>query len=284
VLSKHKFPATLIFLTVAGEEQGLTGARHFAKMAKEQNWNLAGVLNNDIVGGNKSKDQDASVVRVFSEGIPLAATLDEVRRIRALGAESDSPSREVARYVREVGRKYLSSGPGGFQAKLVFRPDRYLRGGDHTAFNENGFAAVRFTEYREDYNRQHQNVRVENGIEYGDLPKFVDHEYVANVARLNAATLASVASAPAPPANVKLQTKQLENDSTLVWEPSPDGKSVSYEVVWRPTTAAEWENAEPLTTKTQVTVKRSKDNVIFAVRSVDRHGNRSLPAMPTPER
>jgi hypothetical protein len=292
VLSKHRFPATLIFMAVAGEEQGLVGSRHFAKMAREQGWNIAGVLNNDIVGGNKSKDQDPSIVRVFSEGIPLNATFDEVKRIRALGAENDSPSRQIARYVREIGKKYLASGPGDFQAKLVFRPDRYLRGGDHTAFNENGFPAVRFTEYREDYNRQHQNVRVENGIEYGDLPKFVDYEYVANVARLNASTLASLAAAPAPPANVRLLTKQLENDSTLVWEPSPDGtgnpdgayKKISYEVVWRPPAAAEWENAEPLTRNTQATIKRSKDNVIFAVRAVDSKGNRSLPAMPTPER
>jgi hypothetical protein len=286
VLSKHKFPATLIFLTVAGEEQGLTGARHFAKMAKEQGWNISGVLNNDIVGGNKSKEQDASIVRVFSEGIPLTATLEEVKRIRALGAESDSPSRQVARSVREVGKKYLSSAPGDFQAKLIFRPDRYLRGGDHTAFNENGFAAVRFSEYREDYNRQHQNVRTENGIEYGDLPKFVDYEYVANVARLNAATLAALASAPAPPANVRLLTKQLENDSTLVWEPAPEdaGRNVSYEVLWRATTAPEWENAEPLTKNTRATIKRSKDNVIFGVRAVDKQGNRSLPVLPTPER
>jgi hypothetical protein len=283
VLSKRKFPATLIFLAVAGEEQGLNGSREFAKMAKEQGWQIAGVLNNDIVGGNKSKEQDPTIVRVFSEGIPITATLEEVKRIRALGAESDSPSRQLARYVRETGKKYLVTKPGDFQAKLVFRPDRFLRGGDHTGFNESGFAAVRFTEYREDYNRQHQTPRTENSIEYGDLSKFVDFEYVANVARVNAATLASLASAPAPPANVRILTKKLENDSTLVWD-APEGGATSYEVVWRPTTAAEWENAEPLTKDTQATVKRSKDNVIFAVRSVSKKGNRSLPVIPAPER
>jgi hypothetical protein len=142
---------------------------------------------------------------------------------------------------------------------------------------------VRFSEYREDYNRQHQTLRTENGIEYGDLPKYVDFEYVANVARLNAATLASLASAPAPPANVRVLTKKLENDSTLAWD-APEGGAASYEVVWRPTTAAEWENAEPLTKETQATVKRSKDNVVFAVRSVSKKGNRSLPVIPAPER
>ena len=283
VLSKHRFPATIIFLTVAGEEQGLNGSREFAKMAKAEGWNIAGVLNNDIVGGNKSKEQDPTIVRVFSEGIPVTATMDDVKRIRALGSENDSSSRQLARYVREIGKKYLPAKPGDFQPKLVFRPDRFLRGGDHTGFNEQGFAAIRFTEYREDYNRQHQTPRTENGIEYGDLPKFVDFEFVANVARLNAATLASLASAPAPPANVRILTKKLENDSTLVWD-APETGATTYEVIWRPTTAAEWENAEPLTKETQATVKRSKDNVVFAVRSVSKKGNRSLPVLPAPER
>lgn len=284
VLSKYKFPATIIFLAVAGEEQGLNGSRHFAKMAKEQGWQIEGVLNNDIVGGNKSKEQEPGIVRVFSEGIPFTASEKEARQLRALGAESDSPSRQLARYIRETARKYLPSKPGDFGPKLVFRPDRFLRGGDHTGFNEQGFAAVRFTEYREDYDRQHQTPRMENGIEYGDLPKFVDFEYVANVARLNAATLASLASAPAPPAEVKIQTKQLENDSALTWAGSPGGRATAYEVLWRPTTEPYWENVESAGTNLQMTMKRSKDNVIFAVRAVDRNGNRSLPALPTPER
>jgi hypothetical protein len=283
VLSKHKFPATLIFLAVAGEEQGLNGSRHFAKMAKEEGWQLEGVLNNDIVGGNKSKEQDPTIVRVFSEGIPFIAKEAEIRLIRATGAESDSPSRQLARYIRETARKY---GVANFQAKLVFRPDRYLRGGDHTGFNEQGFRAVRFTEYREDYNRQHQTPRTENGIEYGDLPKFVDFDYVANVARVNALTLASLASAPAPPQNVKLLTKQLENDSSLTWEAPAEGEDriAGYEVVWRTTLAPEWENAEPAGKAHEYRSKRSKDNVIFGVRSFDKKGNRSLVVMPQPER
>jgi len=280
VLSKYKFPATIIFLTVAGEEQGLYGSAHFAKMAKDKGWQIDGVLNNDIVGGVKTAGQDASIVRVFSEGVPAAATEDQLRMIRNLGGESDSASRQLARYVCETAKKYMAK--GDFGPKLVFRRDRYLRGGDHTAFNEQGFAAVRFTEYREDYNHQHQDVRTENGVEYGDLPRFVDFDYVANVARLNAATLASLASAPASPTNVTIVTEKLENDTTITWDASPDGRATSYEVVWRPTAAAEWENVETVGDVRMAVLKRSKDNVLFGVRAVDRQGHRSLPVIPMP--
>jgi hypothetical protein len=280
VLSKMKFPATIIFLTVAGEEQGLNGSSHFAKMAKQEGWDLQAVLNNDIVGGDKSAEQDHSVVRVFSEGVPAAATEQELRRIRGLGGESDSGSRELARYVAEVGRTY----DAGVNPMLVFRLDRYLRGGDHYSFNQQGFTAVRFTEFREDFHHQHQNIRTENGIEFGDVPKFVDFDYVAHVARLNAATLASLASAPAPPANVHVLTKDLENDSTLTWEASPGGLATEYEVLWRATTSPEWEHVQKFGGATRATLKLSKDNVIFAVRAVDAAGHRSLPVLPVPER
>jgi len=278
VLNKVKLPATIIFLAVAGEEQGLNGSKHFAQMAKQQGWKLEAVLNNDIVGGDRSPQQDASVVRVFSEGLPAAASESEIRRIRMLGGESDSISRELARYIADVGRSY----DAGVKPLLIFRLDRFLRGGDHYSFNQQGFAAVRFTEFREDYNHQHQNVRSENGIEYGDLPKFVDFDYVAHVARLNAATLASLASAPAPPASVKMLTKNLENDTTLTWEPSPG--AAAYEVVWRATNAADWEYVQTVSSGARATLKVSKDNVIFAVRAVDAAGHRSLPVVPEPER
>jgi hypothetical protein len=278
VLSKLKLPATIIFLTVAGEEQGLNGSAHFAKMAKDQGWNIEAALNNDIVGGDRSPQQDPGIVRVFSEGVPLAAAETEVRRIRNLGGENDSASRQLARYIAEVSRTYKTAA----KPLIVFRLDRYLRGGDHISFNEQGYSAVRFTEYREDYNHQHQNVRTENGIEYGDLPKFVNFDYVANVARVNAAALASLASAPAPPAKVRLQTKQLENDSTLTWEASPSG--ASYDVLWRDTASPEWEHAQPVGNVTHATLPLSKDNVIFAVRAVDGAGHRSLPVVPQPER
>jgi Peptidase family M28 len=276
VLSKMKFPATIVFLTVAGEEQGLNGSKHFAKMAKDEGWDLEAVLNNDIVGGDKSAEQDHAVVRVFSEGVPAAATEQELRRIRGLGGESDSGSRQLARYIDDVGRAY----DAGVKPMLVFRLDRYLRGGDHYSFLQEGFSAVRFTEYREDFHHQHQNVRTENGIEYGDTLKFVDFDYVA----LNAATLASLAAAPAPPANVHLLTKDLENDSTLTWEASPGGLEAEYEVLWRTTTSPEWEHVQNAGNTTRITMKLSKDNVIFGVRAVDRAGHRSLAVVPVPER
>lgn len=281
VLSKHKFPATIIFLTVAGEEQGLNGSKHFAEMAKQQGWNIEGVLNNDIVGGDKPfPGIHQNVVRVFSEGIPASATDTDLKLIRNLGGENDSPSRELARYVAEVYRTYHTAVP----PMLVFRLDRYLRGGDHYSFNQQGFAAVRFTEHREDFNHQHQNVRNEDGVQYGDLPKFVDFDYVAEVARLNAATLASLASAPAPPTTVHVLTKSLENDSTLTWEAPPGGRVAAYEVLWRDTSSPDWEHVQRVGNLWRTTMKISKDNVIFAVRSVDARGHRSLPVVPTPER
>jgi hypothetical protein len=282
VLSQYKFPATIVFVTVAGEEQGLYGAKHFAKMAKDQGWDVEAMLNNDIVGGDKSLGQDTSKVRVFSEGIPQAATPQELRRIRGLGEESDSPSRQVARYVDEIGKQY-AAGPK-FSPVMIFRADRYLRGGDHLAFNEQGFAAVRFTEWRENFHHQHQTLRTEGGIEYGDLPKFVDFAYVARVAKLEVATLASLASAPAPPAHVRLLTKSLDNDSQLAWDASPAGRVAYYEVVWRSTLVPNWTDSRKVVTETSVTLPVSKDNVVFGVRSVDAQGHRSLVVTPAPER
>jgi hypothetical protein len=278
VLSKARFPGTIVFMAVAGEEQGLNGSGHFARMAKSEGWDIEAVLNNDIVGGDKSAEQDHSVIRVFSEGLPLAATEKEISRIRGLGGESDSTSRQLARFIADVSRTY----DVGVKPMLVFRLDRYLRGGDHSSFNEEGFTAVRLTEYREDFHHQHQNVRVENGIQYGDLPRFVDFDYVAQVARVNAATLASLAAGPAAPSNVRLRTKDLENDSTLTWEASVG--ATDYEVLWRTTTSPEWEHAQKVGNETRATLKLSKDNVIFAVRAVDGAGHRSLPAVPVPER
>jgi len=312
VLSKLKFPATIIFLTVAGEEQGLYGSKHFAEMAKQNGWQIEAALNNDIVGGNRTPGdtlQNPHTVRVFSEGVPIAATDKDLKLIRALGGENDSPSRELARTIAEVAQAYM---PASFQPTLIFRLDRYLRGGDHISFNQQAFTAVRFTEWREDYNHQHQNIRVENGIQYGDLPRFVDFDYVANVTRLNAATLAELSSAPPPPAKVVLETKQLENVSTLTWD-TATGRAEHYEVLWRDTDATSWGHAEPVPARSctafdgqrteaagaanagtittgwggiicQATIPTSKDNVIFAVRSVDAKGHVSLPVVPEPER
>jgi hypothetical protein len=280
VLSKLKFPGTIIFLTVAGEEQGLYGSKHFAGYAKSQGWDIQAALNNDIVGGDKNAGQNPKVVRVFSESIPDGATEAQLRTIRGLGGENDSASRELARYVTQTSRAYQTE----VSPLLEFRRDRFLRGGDHISFNGEGFPAVRFTEYRENFNRQHQNVRTENGIEYGDLPKYVDYDYVANVARVNAATLASLASAPLPPQKVRIETKELVNDSTLTWEAPSDGRAAGYEVLWRATSVPDWEHSQAVGKVTRVTLPVSKDNVIFAVDSIDDAGHRSQPIVPAPER
>ncbi len=277
VLSKLKFAGTIIFLAVAGEEQGLYGSAHFAHMAHERKWNIEAALNDDIVGGNRSAQQDANTVRVFSEGLPVARNDQQLEVIRAMGAENDSTSRELARYVAETATQYALA----VRALLIFRPDRFLRGGDHLSFNEQGYAAVRFTEYREDYTRQHQTVRTEEGLEFGDLLKFVDVDYIAGVARINAATLASLASAPAPPTQVTIQASKLENDSTLEWAASAG--ATGYEVLWRATTSPVWEHTQSVAA-TRVTLPLSKDNVFFAVLALDGHGHRSLPVTPEPKR
>lgn len=306
VLSPLHLSATVVFAAVAGEEQGLYGSAHLAQFAHSEGWLLEGVLNNDIVGGDTTPGgtmQDKSAVRVFSEGIPAAASPDQIRAMAAHGGESDSPSRELARAVADAARTYFGgaakAGAGRqvrsavpFHPVLEFRPDRFLRGGDHLSFNHEGFAAVRFTEWRENFNHQHQDVRTENGLEYGDLIKFVDFNYVGQVARLNAATLATLAAGPPPPTRVMIVTSALNNDSTLRWDPpqtvEPSGPNrapaaVSYEVVWRATAMPDWEYSQA-TAANAITLAVSKDNVIFGVRSVDAGGHRSIAVIPTPER
>lgn len=292
VLSKLKFPGTIVFVAVAGEEQGLVGSAHLAKLARAEGWQLVAVLNNDIVGGNTTpgdKLQLKDRVRVFSEGIPTAASPEEIRRIRALDKESDSPSRELARIIDEVGQSYFPhTGPAGFNTFLVARPDRYLRGGDHSSFNAEGFAAVRLTEWREDYNHQHQNVVIpppgSGKPILGDLIRFVDFNYVARVARLNAATLATLAAAPGAPEKVAIDAKRLEDGTTLTWQPPAGGRVAHYEVLWRETTAPEWQYMKSIPPAGDgpmaVTLPISKDNVIFGVRSVDAAGHRSLVEVP----
>ena len=287
VLSKLHFPATLVFVAVAGEEQGLYGSAHLAKLAKAQGWDLEGVLNDDIVGGNTTPGdrlQNKNVVRVFSEGIPATAT---DKQLRMLGGESDSPSRELARAIVDVDRSYFKTNDSGaktlFHPVLIFRLDRYLRGGDHYSFNLQGFPAVRFTEWREDFHHQHQNVRVENGVQYGDLLKYVDFHYVTRVAKLNAATLATLASAPGTPTNARIVTQNLDNNTTLEWD-APAGAPVgtTYQVVWRDTSAPDWQFFYSPGAATRVTIPVSKDNVIFGIRSVNHAGQRSPAAFPFP--
>jgi hypothetical protein len=302
VLSKIKPPATIVFVAVAGEEQGLNGSRHLAKLARSEGWKLEGVLNNDIVGGNTTPGdtlQNKSLVRVFSEGIPSSATPEQARLIQSLGYESDSPSRELARTILSVSQTYhgvstvrKTNPPSYFHPVLEFRRDRFLRGGDHTSFNGEGFAAVRFTEWREDFNHQHQNLRTENGVEYGDLLKYVDFQYVAHVAALNAATLATLAYAPPALENVRVVTKNLDNNTTLEWNAADAPAGTKYEVVWREMAASDWQfftsnGVDQLSTPAggySITLPISKDNVIFGVRSVDAQGHRSPAIVPIPER
>ncbi len=304
VLSKYKFPATLVFVCVAGEEQGLNGSHHLAKLAKEEGWQLEGVLNNDIVGGDTTPGetlQDKSLVRVFSQGILPTAPIETIKRMLSTGMENDTPSRELAREILAVSRTYFPTPESKavapkpaqfkpFEPVMELRLDRYLRGGDHSAFSAEGFAAVRFTEWRENFNHQHQHVRTENGIEYGDLLKFDDFEYIAQVARLNMATLATLASSPGVPQNVRIVTTNLDNNSILKWDPPlAAAGSIHYQVVWRETTASDWQYAtDPAkygatVTNNSVTLPVSKDNVFFGIRACDSEGHCGQAVSPVAE-
>jgi len=306
-----KLTGTMVFVAVAGEEQGLYGSAHLAKLAKEEGWPLEAVLNNDIVGGDTTPisagqgavGQDKDVVRVFSESVAASATPEVQRMTLALGAENDSPSRELARQIVELAPVYFKPTTqrppvlkGGMRSQLmrlvpafhplmILRRDRYLRGGDHTSFNAEGFAAVRFTEWRENFDHQHQTLRTEGGVEYGDLLKFVDFHYVVKVAQLNALTLASLAAAPSEPQHVRILTHALDNNSELQWEASafaPPG--TTYEVVWRDTDESLWTHSQSAGAETHLTLNVSKDNVLFGVRAVSAEGDRSLPVPPLPSR
>ncbi len=297
VLSRYKFPATLVFVAVAGEEQGLNGSHHLAALAIQQGWLLQGVLNNDIVGGDTTPGdtlQDKTHVRVFSQGVSPSAPPDQLRQLLTLGLDNDSPSRELARAVLDVDRTYFPRDHRGasFQPIMELRLDRFLRGGDHKSFSDEGFPAVRFTEWRENFNHQHQDLRTENSVEYGDLLKFVDASYVANVARLNMATLATLARSPGEPTDVRVVTTNLDNNTTLTWEPPAQTSGAThYEVLWRETAASDWQYSKGATAKeqgaanqrTSATLPVSKDNVFFGVRACDATGHCSAAVTPLPE-
>ncbi|MBS1525055.1 MAG: M28 family metallopeptidase [Bacteroidetes bacterium] len=285
VMAKHSFPATIIFMAVSGEEQGMDGSGHVAKRAKAEHWNVDAMLDNDIVGnthgmGNDLKDNIH--VRVFSEGVPTvdAGNAKEIARLVSLGGENDSPSRELSRYMKETAERYVDQ----LDVKLIYRRDRYLRGGDHIPFQQEGYTAVRITEMNEDYARQHQTIRTENGVDYGDLPDFVDFNYVQKVARMNLSVLANLASAPAEPQNVGIVTSGLTNSTQLKWEaPATGKKPAGYYVLMRETTSPYWEK-KFYVTDTHADLDYSKDNYLFAVQSVDAEGHESLPVVPKPVR
>lgn len=287
VLATRRPAATIVFAAVAGEEQGLFGARHMAALFKTARYNTAGtnvqaMFTNDIVGSSRADDgtRDPRTIRLFAEGVPTSETPAQADIRRAVGGENDSPSRQLARFVRSVAENDAT----GMTVRVIHRRDRYLRGGDHIPFLEQGYPAARFTEPHEDYAHQHQDVRVENGKRFGDLPEFCDFPFIARVARVNAATMWSLATAPGTPEDVRIRTDQLTNDTDLVWRRGTDPDLAGYEVVWRETTAADWTHAIEVGNRSEAKVDLSKDNVFFGVRAVGKNGRRGPVAFPTPLR
>ncbi|MEV0037769.1 M28 family metallopeptidase, partial [Streptomyces sp. NPDC050804] len=282
VMARRRPAATIVFAAVAGEEQGLYGAAHLAERFKAAGTNVLAMFTNDIVGSPKADDgtRDPYSVRLFAEGVPTAETPQQADVRRSVGGENDSPTRQLARFVRDVANNDAT----GMNVRVIYRRDRYLRGGDHIPFLERGYAAARFTEPAEDYAHQHQDVRVEDGRQYGDLPEFCDFGYIARVARVNGAALWTLAQAPATPRGVNIVTSSLTNATELVWDAGTETDLTGYEVVWRETTAPEWTHVTEADGATSHTVDLSKDNLFFGVRAVNRAGHRSPVAFPVPGR
>lgn len=282
ILSRSSFPATIIFVAFSGEEQGLLGANFLANNAKTKAWNIDALLNNDIMGSNNSNETnitDNTRVRVFSEGLPAFELDKTATSIRNLGMENDGKARQLARYVKEVGERYVDN----LEVVMIYRNDRFLRGGDHTAFVQRGYAAVRITEMNENFYHQHQDLRTENGIVYGDLAEFMDFEYLRKNTAMNLACLAALAKAPAAPQEPKVEVRNLTNSTTISWKAPKSGTAKGYYVVMRESTAPVWQK-KFFTTATTLTLPYSKDNYFFAVQSVNDSENESLFVVPTPGR
>lgn len=282
VMSKYKFNATIIFVAMVAEEQGLYGAVNLAKRAKNEKWNVAGMITNDIIGNTYSMEtgiKDNRSVRVFSEGVSAVELPEEAARRMSTGSENDGKARQFARYVKEVAERYVDQ----LDVKLIYRRDRYLRGGDHTPFSQQGFTGIRITEMNENFERQHQNVRTENGVSYGDLPEFVDYDYTQKVARMNLAVLANLALAPREPVNVGITTSGLTNKTELKWQIPQGEKPVGYYVLMRETTSPVWEK-KFFVTDNKAVLNYSKDNYYFGVQSVDNEGHESQIVIPVPVR
>ncbi|MFZ6032446.1 MAG: M20/M25/M40 family metallo-hydrolase [Melioribacter sp.] len=285
VMSSSKFPATVMFAAFTGEEQGLYGSSHLANkiksLEKEDKYRLIAMLNNDMIGNtvsSQTKLKDNINVRVFSESVPAVESEEEKRNRILSGSDYDGVSRQLARYIKEIGERYVDQ----INVKLIFRRDRFLRGGDHTPFNRMGFAAVRFCEMNENYFHQHEYVRNENGIQYGDLPEFIDFEYARKITAVNCAVIANLASAPPQPENVKVDVKQLSNTTKLTWD-EPEGiEPAGYYVLVRETYMPLWEK-KIYTESNSIELPYSKDNYLFAVQSVDKDGHESLPVFPVPD-
>jgi Zn-dependent M28 family amino/carboxypeptidase len=279
IMSSYSFPATIIFVTVCGEEQGLLGSEHLAERAKQNNWNVEAMLNNDIVGSNNSSETniiDNTKIRVFSEGLPFVDLEKKASTIRQYGLENDGACRQLARYAKEIGERYVAN----LEVVMVYRNDRFLRGGDHSPFVQRGFTAVRFTEMNENYDHQHQDLRTEKNIKYGDLPEFMDFEYLRKNTAMNLSNLANLAKSPSVPQEVKIDVKNLTNSTYLFWKEPKNGKPKGYYILMRETTAAQWQK-KFFTDKTEMRLSYSKDNYFFAVQSVGVDGNESLPVVPS---
>jgi hypothetical protein len=285
VMSSREFPSTIVFMAVAGEEQGLFGSAHWAAKARAGGMDIEAMLDNDIIGNSRAPGGavDRHTVRLFAQGVPATATPgDALLELIRDGGENDTPPRELARAIRDITSLYMPS----MGVRVIYHTDRYLRGGDQMSFLEQGYPAVRFTEPTEDYRHEHEYVRTENGVSYGDIPDNVDFGYVADVARVNAAALAALALAPAPPANVQIETARLENDTTLRWDANSEPNLAGYRVVWRETTSPFWEHSldfPPGVTRTTM-VGLSKDNLLFGVEAFDADGHVSPAVYPRPRR
>ncbi|MEV5508397.1 M28 family metallopeptidase [Streptomyces orinoci] len=281
VFATRRPAATVVFAAVAGEEQGLYGAGHMAQTYRDRQADVQGMFTNDIVGSPTAEDgsRDPYTIRLFAEGVPTSETPEQAEVRRSVGGENDSPSRQLARFVRDTAENDAT----GMRVRVVYRRDRYLRGGDHIPFLQRAYPAARFTEPAENYAHQHQDVRVVEGKQYGDLPEFCDFGFIARVARVNAAALWSLAQAPGTPRGAKIRTAVLGNSTELVWERGPEPDLAGYEVVWRETTEPEWTHVVPAGNVTRHTVNLSKDNVFFGIRALSRSGLRSPVAFCEPQ-
>lgn len=278
IMSKYKFAATVIFVAVSGEEQSLLGSGFMANKAKKEGWNIEAMLNNDMIGSNNSSETqiiDNTKLRVFSEGLPAQDLDKNAKSIRQFGLENDGKSRQLARYVKEIGERYVDQ----LEIKLIYRNDRFLRGGDHTPFVENGFTAVRITEMNENFEHQHQDLRTENGIKYGDLMEYMDFEYLRKNTAVNISVLANLAKAPSSPQEVKVDVKNLSNSTFVYWKAPAYGTNKGYYVLMRETSSPVWQR-KFYTTATEMRLPYSKDNYLFAVQSVGSEDNESLPIVP----
>jgi Zn-dependent M28 family amino/carboxypeptidase len=278
VLATRAPEATIVFAAVAAEEQGLYGSDHLAQKYRDAGTDIQAMFSNDIVGTGNAHDgaaNDPHTVRLFVEGVPTAETAAEANVRKSVGGENDGPSRQLGRFVTGVA-------PTGTRVRPIWRRDRYLRGSDHISFLLRGYPAARFTEPRENFNHEHQDVRVENGVQYGDLIEFCDFAYIARVARVNAAALWSLAQAPGTPKGVVIDTTQLTNATTLRWTLGAEPDLAGYEIVWRETTAPDWTDSLAVGKVSTATIDLSKDNVFFGVRAVDDAGHRSPVAAPLP--